>query len=78
MELTDFFDNIWQQTRSLEEAQSLFSRSLIDDPQLKRQYRLWCADNDVSEKRGFADYCRLRLEQEESRWQTLCDDYNDI
>lgn len=76
-DITELFDNIWEQYRSLELAESEFRHLIVDDDDLRRTYRAWCAEQEVSEKRGFIDYCRQLLEQEESRYDALAPDEED-
>ncbi len=76
-DITELFDRIWEQHRMLDVAESEFRRMLVDDEELRREYRSWCEEQEVSEKRGFMNYCRLRLEEEESRYDVLAPDAED-
>jgi len=71
IEITEIFDTVLRQQQSLDVAESEFRRMLVDDENLRQTYRRWCAEQDTSEKRGFIDYCRQRIEEEESCWESL-------
>lgn len=34
-------------------ADSEFSRMCVDDPELRKSYREWCSEHDVTMRRGF-------------------------
>ncbi|MBD5232068.1 MAG: hypothetical protein HDS66_07965 [Bacteroidales bacterium] len=77
MDITEIFDRVIDEQRSLDVADSEFRRMLVDDPELRRQYRAWCAEQEISEKRGFLDYCRQRFDEAESCWDALAPDEED-
>ena len=72
-DITDYFINIIRQARSLDIAEAEFRRALIDDPQFKADYRQYCRENGVSERRGFLDFCDTYMESENDMWNTLSD-----
>lgn len=76
-DITELFDSIWEQQRSIDLAESEFRHLLVDDEELRRTYRSWCSEQGESERRGFINYCRLLLEEEESRYDALAPDEED-
>lgn len=72
-DITDLFMNIIEQSASIEMAEAEFRRSLVDDPDLRRQYREYCRENGTSERRGFMDFCDSYMENQDEVWNTLRD-----
>ena len=56
-DITDLFISIIRQSPSIDMAEAEFNRTLSDDEQLRRDYRQWCRQQGVTERRGFLDYC---------------------
>lgn len=73
-DILEIFESVWQQQTVSDLAESEFKRMLVDDPELRRQYREWCREQGLSEKLGFLTYCRERSEENESRWEPLEED----
>jgi len=76
-EISDIIDAILDEQHSLEMAESDFRLMLVDDADLRRAYKAWCAERGDSERRGFLNYAHERFEQEESRWDALASDEED-
>lgn len=77
MEITDLFDRIIKEQRSLDLAESEFRRMLVDEPELRREYRRWCRENEVSEKNGFLNYYNGGSEEYGDPWDDLDSGDND-
>lgn len=71
MTITEYFEHIISQHRSIDIAESEFKIMLCDNPPLKAAYKKWCADNGLTEKSGFIEYCNSYLDNEEDKWNVL-------
>lgn len=71
--LIDYFIHIIKQSDSLDIAESEFKRSLIDDDDLRRQYREYCREIGTSEKNGFLDFCEEYMQDQDNVWNSLND-----
>lgn len=71
--IREYFINIIQQADSIDIAEAEFKRSLIDDDELRRQYRAYCREIGTSEKHGFLDFCEEYLQNQDSIWESLSD-----
>ncbi|MDE6437529.1 MAG: hypothetical protein K2K69_08495, partial [Muribaculaceae bacterium] len=72
-DLIEFFITILKQSDSVDIAEAEFKRQLVDDAELRRQYREYCRENGTSEKRGFLDFCEEYVENQDSIWESLSD-----
>lgn len=72
-DLTDLFVHYIKNSPSLDMAEAEFRHSMIDDPELRREYRQYCRDNGYTEKNGFKDFCEEYMQEEDSMWNTLSD-----
>lgn len=77
MTITEYFDHILSQQRSIDMAESEFKMMICDDSALKAAYKKWCADNGLSEKNGFIAYCNSYLDNEDDKW-TVLDESDDL
>ena len=75
-DITDFFISIIKQSHSADLAEATFRQALVDDPELRREYRNFCHEQGYSEKRGFLDFCNEYMENRDEMWDSL-NDYND-
>lgn len=50
---------------------------MADDENLRREYRIYCRENGVAERRGFLDFCEAYLEEQNGVWDSL-NNYDDI
>lgn len=75
-DLTEYFMQILKQSGSVDMAEADFRQSLIDNPDLRRQYKDYCQETDTSEKRGFRDFCEEYVSESNTVWQHLSD-YDD-
>lgn len=75
--ITDFFVSIISQSNNIEIAASEFRRAMADDENLRREYRIYCRENGVAERRGFLDFCEAYLEEQNGVWDSL-NNYDDI
>lgn len=71
--MTDLFINIINQTDSLDMAESEFRRMLVDEPELRRQYKQYCREVGSSERNGFKDFCEEYMEEQDNVWNSLSD-----
>lgn len=72
-DLTEYFLNILRQTGSVDMAEADFKQSLIDDPELRQQYKEYCHENGTSEKSGFREFCEKYISESNDVWQNLSD-----
>lgn len=75
-DITQLFDDLLQQWRSIDMAEAEFRKMVAEDNDLHRIYSQWCSDNGSSERRGFLDYCEEYLDRENSVWGTLDNDFD--
>ncbi len=73
MELTEYFIHIIKQSDSLDIAESEFKRALIDDDELRKEYREYCRETGTSEKNGFLDFCEEYMQNQDNVWDSLSD-----
>lgn len=72
-EMHDLFVHIINQTDSLDMAESEFRHLLVDDPELRRQYREYCREMGTSERNGFKDFCEDFMQEQDNVWNSLSD-----
>lgn len=72
-EITEIFLAIINQSPSIDIAESEFRRRLIDEPELRKQYKSYCEDEGVSERRGFLEFCENYIESQNEMWNSLDD-----
>lgn len=75
-DITEYFEQLLEQTGSIDIAEAEFKRAIADDAALHAQYREWCHENGSSERNGFMDFCDEYMESQESKWDSLSD-YDD-
>lgn len=73
MDLEDFFDQIIEQTKSIDIAEAEFKRQLADDAELAAEYTEWCTIRETTERNGFREYCEEYLEQQNDVFNSLTD-----
>ena len=76
-EIQEIFAHYLDQTSSLDMAEAEFRRALVDDPDLRRQYRQYCRDNGTSERNGFTEFAETYLDDQNRVWDSL-NDYDEI
>ena len=76
-DITDYFISIIRHSHSDDMAEATLRPALVDDPELRRQYREYCREQGNSERRGFLDFCTEYMESQDEMWNTLTD-YNDV
>ena len=69
--ITDLFVSIIREADSLDMAEAEFRRALVDDEQLRREYRAYCKEIGTSEKNGFMDFCEEYMSDQDDVWQNL-------
>lgn len=72
-DITELFQDIIRQNRSLDIAEAEFKKLIHEDAELREQYREWCDAVGSSEKMGFLDYCDEYIESQDSIYDTLND-----
>lgn len=72
-DIIEIFNNILEQTHSIDIAESEFKKIIHEDPTIKDMYREWCHEVGSSEKNGFLDYCEEYIESQNSIWEALND-----
>lgn len=71
--ITDLFISIIEEAPGIDIAESEFKRSLIDDPDLRRQYKEYCREQGTSERNGFIEFCEEYCADRNSVWDSLND-----
>lgn len=72
-DITDYFLSIIKQSPSLDIAEAEFKRAIADSPELRAQYRQWCAEQGSTERSGFKDFCEEYIDSQIDVWNTLTD-----
>ena len=75
-DITDYFISLLQEHRSVDIAEAEFKRAIVEDDELRAEYRQWCHEVGNSEKYGFVDFCKEYLEDQDQVWQSLSE-YDD-
>lgn len=71
--IEDYFIEIIKQSQSAEMAEAEFKRALVDDPELRKLYKLYCREIGTSEKNGFMDFCHEYMDGQDEIWNSLND-----
>lgn len=72
--LTEFFENLIEQTGSYDIAQSEFEKIADEDTELKESYIQWCDDNGFSPRNGFKNFCEQYHDERNSAMDSLNED----
>ncbi len=72
-DITSFFRQLIEQSKSLDIAEAEFKRIIADDAQLKNEYSEWCNAVGSSERDGFRDFCDDYIESQDTIWDSLTD-----
>ena len=72
-EITEYFNTLIENSRSIDLAEAEFKRIISDDPKLKELYRDWCHENGHSSRDRFRDYAEEYLDNTDEVWDTLND-----
>lgn len=72
-DITQYFTQLIEQSRSLDIAEAEFKRCIADDEELRAEYREWCASIGTTERYGFREYCEEYMESQEDIWNSLRD-----
>lgn len=72
-DLENYFISIIKQSQSADMAEAEFKRALVDDEDLRRQYKKYCREIGTSEKNGFMDFCDEYLGGQAEMWDSLND-----
>lgn len=75
--IEDLFISIIKQSHSADMAEAEFRRALVDDDNLRRQYKEYCHEIGTTERNGFMDYCHEYMEGLDEVWNSLSD-YDNI
>lgn len=75
-DITNLFQQVIQQAGSIDMAEAEFKKMTGEDENLHMLYRRWCHEVGSSERRGFLDYCEEYLDNQDSIWDTLDNDYD--
>ena len=65
-----------RQAGSIDMAEAELKKMVGEDDELHKLYRQWCHEVGSSERRGFLDFCEEYLDNQESIWDTLDNDYD--
>ncbi|MDE5629241.1 MAG: hypothetical protein K2I69_06740 [Muribaculaceae bacterium] len=71
--ITDLFQSLIDQFASMDMAEAEFRRMLVDDPELRREYKEYCREMETSDRRGFAEYCEEYMVGQNEVWDSLND-----
>lgn len=75
-DITDLFVEIIRQAGSIDVAESDFKKRIGEDDELRKEYRQWCHEVGSSERRGFLDFCDEYLDNMDSVWDSLDNDFD--
>lgn len=76
IDLLSTFNELLRSYGSVDMAEAEFKRLMLDDQELYEAYREWCIENDHTERHGFLDYAEEYIENQNSIWDTLSDDFD--
>lgn len=72
-DITELFESLLLNFRSVDVAEREFNRMIDDDPQLSEQYSSWCEENGYKERYGFSEFAAEYIENQNSIWDSLTD-----
>lgn len=72
-DITTFFSNLIEQSKSLDIAEAEFKRLLAEDNVLHEAYAEWCQSIGTTERHGFREYCEEYMESQDNIWEQLRD-----
>lgn len=72
-DITELFESLLLNFRSVDVAEREFNRMIDDDPQLREQYSSWCEENGYTERYGFSEFAAEYIENQNSIWDSLTD-----
>ena len=72
-DITVFFTQLIEQSKSLDIAEAEFKRLLAGDADLQHEYSEWCQAVGSSERRGFRDLGEEYMESQDNIWNHLTD-----
>lgn len=75
-DITEVFRNVIRQAGSIDMAEAEFKKMIGEDHELHRIYREWCHDVGSSERQGFFDFCDEYMDNQDSVWDSLDNDYD--
>lgn len=75
-DITNFFSQLIEQSKSIDIAEAEFKRLLIEDSELKTEYIDWCQSVGTSERHGFREFCEEYMASQNDIWEQLRD-YDD-
>ena len=75
-DITELFHQVIRQAGSIDMAEAELKKMVGEDDELHKLYRQWCHEVGSSERRGFLDFCEEYLDNQESIWDTLDNDYD--
>ncbi len=75
-DITEVFRLVIRQAGSIDMAEAEFKKMMGEDDELHKSYRQWCHEVGSSERRGFLDFCEEYLDNQDSIWDTLDNDYD--
>ena len=72
-DITIFFTQLIEQSKSIDIADAEFNRLIAEDADLKKSYSEWCQSVGSSERYGFRDFCEEYMESQDDIWDQLRD-----
>lgn len=72
-DITQFFNQLIEQSKSIDIAEAEFKRLLGEDAELKAEYVEWCQAVGTTERYGFREYCEEYMESQDNIWDHLRD-----
>lgn len=75
-DITELFDRVLHQAGSIDMAEAEFKKMIGEDEHLHQLYREWCHEVGNTERMGFRDFCEEYLDNQESVWDSLDNDYD--
>lgn len=75
-DITELFQQLLNDFGGVDLAEAEFKRMIADDDELHAAYHEWCEETGHTERRGFLDYAEEYIDNQNSVWDTLNDDYD--
>lgn len=74
--ITEVFRSYIREAGSIDVAEAEFKKAIGEDSDLHQLYRDWCHEVGSSERQGFLDFCDEFMEDQDSRWDALDNEYD--
>ncbi|MDE6156543.1 MAG: hypothetical protein K2K22_05565 [Muribaculaceae bacterium] len=72
-DITEIFISIIEEAPGIDMAEAEFRRRLVDEPELRKQYKEYCREQGSSERSAFTEFCEDYCSTRNSVWDSLND-----